>query len=237
MKKFKNALFFWLLLYPVIIISGWFFLGLLELFGVIRIRNKHFIPQHPKGLLLISNHPSCWEPFVLNCLFIKQATFNPTKFFPYSTPDLKNYDKWYWATLKDRFIFFPRSNRRACAIALARAGRLLKRGRIVIIFPEGGRTEKNKGDKWFVSEKGYRLRPLKSGAARLALQTNCDVLPVWVKGAERVMPQGSRLPRFWRRIDIRVGPVFKLEGEDNKENSDKGTAKFIKNLLDLADED
>lgn len=235
MKKFKNALFFWLFFYPGIIIS-WLFLGLLELFGVIRIHNKHFIPQHPKGLLLISNHPSLWEPIVLNYLFIRQAIFNPTKYFPYSTPDQKNYDKWYWTAFKNRFIFFPRGNQRACAIAHARTGRLLKRGRIVIIFPEGGRTGKNKSNEWFVSEKGYRLRPLKSGAAHLALQTNCDVLPVWVKGAERVMPLGSKLPKFWRRIDIRIGPVFKLFGEDNKENSNKETAKFVEKLLDLADE-
>ncbi|MDP3003925.1 MAG: lysophospholipid acyltransferase family protein [Candidatus Azambacteria bacterium] len=238
MKKFRNALFFWLFFYPGIIILGWLFLGLLRLFGVIRIHNKHLIPECPKeGLLLISNHPSCWEPFALNSLFIKQATFNPTKYFPYSTPDMKNYDKWYWTAFKNRFIFFPRGNQRACAIALARAGRLLKRGRIVIIFPEGGRTGTNKSDQWFVSEKGYRLRPLKSGAVRLALQTNCDVLPVWVKGAERVMPLGSKLPKFWRRIDIGIGPVFKLEGEDNKKDLEKGTAKFVEKLLDLADED
>ncbi|MDP2944120.1 MAG: hypothetical protein Q8N57_00920, partial [bacterium] len=95
----------------------------------------------------------------------------------------------------------------------------------------------NKSDQWFVSKKGYRLRPLKSGATRLALQTNCDVLPVWVKGAERVMPLGSRLPKFWRRVDVRIGSIFRLEGEDNKENSIKGTVEFTKILLDLADED
>lgn len=237
MKKFKNALFFWLLLYPGIIILGWLFFGLLRLFGVVRIHNEQLIPKFPKGLLLISNHPSYWEPFVLNCLFIRQATFNPIRFFPYNAPDLKNFDKWYWTTFKNRFVFFPRGDQRDCAIAHARAGRLLRNGRIVIIFPEGGRTGTNKSDQWLVSKKGYRLRPLKSGATRLALQTNCDVLPVWVKGAERVMPLGSRLPKFWRRVDIGIGPVFKLEGEDNKENSIKGTAEFTKILLDLADED
>ncbi|MCX6797798.1 MAG: lysophospholipid acyltransferase family protein [Candidatus Falkowbacteria bacterium] len=237
MKKIRNVFFFWLLLIPGIIIVGWLFLGALELFGVIRIHNKQLIPKRPKGLLLISNHPSFWEPFVLNYLFMKQMTLDPVKLFPYSAPDLKNFDKWYWSAFRDRFIFFPRGNQRGCAIAHARASRLLKRGRIVIMFPEGGRTSTNKCEEWFISRKGYRLRPLKPGAIRLALQTNCDVLPVWVKGAERVMPRGSRLPKFWRRIDITVGPVFKLKGGDNKEDLEKGKAEFVKNLHALADED
>lgn len=235
MKRTKNAFLFWLLLYPALIILGWLFLGSLNLLGVIKIRNKQHLPKHSKGLLLISNHPSFWEPFVLNYLFLRQATLNPTKCFPYSAPDLNNFDKWYWTTLKDHFIFFPRGNKRGCAIALARVARLLTRGKTVIIFPEGGRTGTNKCDKWFVSENGYRLRPLKPGAVRLALQTNCDVVPVWVKGAERVMPQGSKLPKFWRRIEITIGPPFKITGEDNKENIEQGTNLMIKNLLSLAE--
>jgi len=233
MKDFKNAFFFWLLLYPGLIVLGWLFLGLLELCGAVRIHNKHLVPKSPRGLLVISNHPSFWEPFVLNYLFIKPATFSPTKFFPYSAPDLKNFDKWYWTTFKDRFVFFPRGDPRGCALAQAQAASLLQRGRIFIIFPEGGRTGTNRCDKWFYSAKGYRLRPLKSGATHLALQTGCDILPVWVKGAERVMPLGSRLPKFWRRIDIRVGPVFKLTGDDKE----AGTAKLVESLLALADAD
>jgi len=236
-KKLKNVFFFWVFFYPGVILLGWLFLGLLELFHVIRVHNRYLIPWHHKGLLLISNHPSVWEPFVLYCLFIRRATFNPIQVFPYSTPDLKNFDKWYWTTFKDHFIFFPRGDKRACAIAHARAQRLLKRGRIVIIFPEGGRTGTNPCDEWFVSKKGYHLRPLKDGAVRLALRTGCDVLPVWVKGAEEAMPRGSKLPKFWRRIDLFVGPAFKLKGEDNKEGIEQGTAEFIKNLLNLADAD
>lgn len=235
-KRFRDYFFFWLLLYPAIIVLGWLFLGSLELFGAIRIRNKHLIPRRPSGLLLVSNHPSFWEPFALNYLFIRAATLNPIRFFPYGTPDFQNFNKWYWTTLKNRFIFFPRGDDRSCAASHARAARLLKKGRIIIIFPEGGRTGTNKSDLWLTSDKGNRLRPLKSGATRLALQSHCEILPVWVRGAERVMPQGSKLPKFWRRIEIVVGESFRLSGEENRSNLKKGTDEIAERLLRLSDQ-
>jgi len=236
-KRFRDYFFFWSLVYLVIIIIGWLFLGSLRLFRVIRVHNKQLVPKRPQSLILISNHPSFWEPFFLHCLFVRAASINPVKFFPYSAPDLKNFNKWYWTAFKARFIFFPRGNKRGCALAQARALRVLKRGRILIIFPEGGRTSTNSGKGWLISTKGHKLRPLKSGASRLALQSGCDILPVWVKGAERAMPRGSKLPRFWRRVDVIVGETFRIKGEDSKENLEKAKDEMTKRLLALADQE
>lgn len=236
LRKLADAFFFWLLLYPAIIVLGWLFLGSLELFGAIRIRNKNLLPKWPRGLLVVSNHPSFWEPFALNYLFIRAASLNPIRFFPYGTPDFHNFNKWYWTTLKNRFIFFPRGDDRSCAAAHARAARLLKKGRIVIIFPEGGRTGTNKSNIWLQSPKGNRLRPLKSGAARLALQSKCDILPVWVRGADRVMPLGSKLPKFWRRTEIIVGESFRLEGEESRSYLKSANEEIANRLLSLSDQ-
>lgn len=234
-KRFRDYFFFWSLVYLLIIVLGWLFLGSLHLLGIIRIHNKHLMPKRPQRLMLISNHPSFWEPFFLNFLFIKAATINPIKFFPYSAPDLKNFNKWYWTASKARFIFFPRGDQRGCVEAYTRALRVLRRGRNLIIFPEGGRTSTNTGSCWFYSAKGNKLRPLKNGAPRLALQSACDILPVWVKGAERAMPRGSKLPRFWRRVDVIIGEPFKVSGEDNKENLEKTKAEMVRRLLALSD--
>lgn len=234
-KRYLDRFLFGLFFYPLIIIFGWLFFGSLELLGVIRIKNRHFIPDSHQGLLLIANHPSFWEPVVLNYLFLRQAALNPFRFFPYSTPDFNNFKQWYWLALRSRFIFFPRGDVRGCAIASARAVRILKRGRIVIMFPEGGRTSSSPPSIRLVSKNGYQLRPLKSGAIRLALRTNCLVLPIWVKGAERVMPRGSRLPRFWRRLDIIIGPAFSISGPESKENIELAKEEIIRRLFNLAD--
>ena len=238
MKKTKNYVLFWVSVYIALGVLGGLFLAPLELFGVIKIRNKHLVPKRPKGLMLISNHLSFWEPFVLPYLFIKRAFLNPIKYFPYSAPDLNNFDKWWWSLFKERFIFFPRGNNRGCEEAIIAAMELLELGRIFIIFPEGGRTGTNKTNKWEFSKSGkYKLRPLASGAIHLALRTHCDILPVWVEGSNKVMPIGSKLPKFWKPIVITIGSVFKLEGEDNKDGVLLGKAIFTEKILELADQD
>ncbi len=236
LKKIRDATFFVLFLCPVIILALLFF-GTLELLGVIKIHGRKNIPKYKEGLILATNHPSFYEPMVLGYVFIKYIIKNPIKNFPYSCPDFTNFNKWYWTTMKERFIFFPRGNKRKCAIALARAVRLLKRNRIVIIHPEGGRTSTNKTSEWHIAENGCRLRPLQPGAIHLALRTNCHILPGWVKGAEKAMPRGSKLPYFWKKIEIFLGEPFRLKGEDTKENLEKGKKIIVEKILALSKKD
>lgn len=60
----------------------------------------------------------------------------------------------------------------------------LGEGNAVMIFPEGERE--------FADGK---LLPFKQGAVRLALESGVPILPVTVKGANKVWPQGMRYPR------------------------------------------
>jgi 1-acyl-sn-glycerol-3-phosphate acyltransferase len=60
----------------------------------------------------------------------------------------------------------------------------LREGGVVVIFPEGARS----------TESGA-LERFKAGAVRLALEANVPILPVTVKGGNRVWPRGWRVPR------------------------------------------
>lgn len=226
--KIRDLLFFAIFFIPMIILALLFF-GVLEIVGVIKIKGRNNIPHNSEGLLVISNHESFYEPIVLGYVFIKQIIANPIKNFPYSCPDFNNFNKWWWATFKERFIFFPRGEKRKCAIAFARAVCIIKKMRIIIIHPEGGRTGTNKTNKWYTSENGYRLRPFASGAMRLALETHCEVLPIWVRGFDKAMPIGSKLPKIWKKIEIHIGPTFKLEADQD------GEKIFVEKLFQIAD--
>jgi 1-acyl-sn-glycerol-3-phosphate acyltransferase len=239
MKKYIMYLVEGFLIFIEIIICG-LFLGLLWLFGIIRIKGWKNIPlsyEYFSGVLMTSNHLSMWETFVLNLLFMPHMIFNPKKFYPYGTPDKGNYDKWYWILFKHRFIFFPRGNRKGCVTALNEVVETVKRKRVVIMFPEGGRTGTNKTNEWVVSPKGQRLRPLKPGVAHVALMTGCDILPIWVDGFQYAMPIGTTFPKFWKRVYIYVGPMYKIDGdENNKEDMERATALIAAKILELADE-
>lgn len=59
----------------------------------------------------------------------------------------------------------------------------LRDGRALVIFPEGGRT------------KDGKLMPFKMGAFRMALSRGLPIVPVSIKGADRIWPVGRVLPR------------------------------------------
>jgi 1-acyl-sn-glycerol-3-phosphate acyltransferase len=236
LKKVKAILLLWLFAYPLWLVSAVFFLFFL-LFGFVRIHNWRAIPFWPKRLIVASNHPSMWEPVLLNYLFLLRTFIQPFKFIPYSTPDLDNYNKWYWELVKERFIFIPRQKPDVIKSAFKKMREVLKKGKIIIIFPEGGRTSTNKANDWLYSRKNHRLRPLKEGMTKLALETNSPILVVWINGADKALPVGRFWPKFWKRTDIFIGPVIKLSG-DHQKNGDlkQGTAIIAQALLDLADQ-
>lgn len=101
---------------------------------------------------------------------------------------------------------------------------VLRSGRRIIIFPEGGRT--GKGSKFVLSAAGKKLRRLKRGIGWLVLKTDAMVLPVWVEGAEK----------FWERvITIKIGQPLRFQLPLGT-TSEVVTREIEKALLRLADE-
>ena len=71
----------------------------------------------------------------------------------------------------------------ADASAQREAIELLRNGRALMIFPEGGRTRTGK------------LMPFKMGAFRMAVAYGIPILPVSIEGGGKIWPASRRLPR------------------------------------------
>lgn len=93
--------------------------------------------------------------------------------------------------------------------SLPNAERLLQRGELVGLFPEGiAGVEKRCTER-------YRLRPFKTGTARLSVRTGSPVVPVAIVGAEEAYPVVARLYRAGRLVGlpwIPVTPLFPVCG-------------------------
>jgi len=76
--------------------------------------------------------------------------------------------------------------------AFGKAVSLIKEGKPVAIFPEGGRTMTG------------HLKPGKPGIGVIVAQTGCQVVPAHIKGTFDVLPPGSKWPRF-RRVTVSFG--------------------------------
>lgn len=92
--------------------------------------------------------------------------------------------------------------------ALDTAERVLRRGELFGIFPEGTR-----------SRDGYLYKG-RTGAARLALKVNCPIFPVGVVGTREIQPPDASLPKIRREATIRIGrPInvdrYRSRGEEH----------------------
>jgi 1-acyl-sn-glycerol-3-phosphate acyltransferase len=93
--------------------------------------------------------------------------------------------------------------------SFANAELLLRRGELVGLFPEGVPALEK---RW---TERYRLRPFKSGTARLSVRTGSPIVPVAIVGAEEAYPVVARLYRAGRVVGlpwIPLTPLFPLCG-------------------------
>lgn len=226
--------------YPCAIIMGILF-HLFRLCKRIRVLHSERFPRWERKIILVSNHPSLLEPFLLPALFFREYLFHPLRYGPWSTPDRKNfYDRWYWFWIRARSIPVDREDEREGLRSFFQMKEIVKSGGIVILFPEGGRTFK--GENFLYSQGGKRIRIFKDGLGWLVLKTGALVLPVWVEGTDEVLPNDpdklfTRL-RFGDRIiiTIKIGQPLRLQGLPAVKR-EQATQMIANALLKLADEE
>jgi 1-acyl-sn-glycerol-3-phosphate acyltransferase len=91
----------------------------------------------------------------------------------------------------------------------------LRSGGAVMIFPEGQRAYADGAMSHF-----------KAGAVRLALEAGVPILPVTIRGGQRVWPRGRTLPRTGR-VEVIFHPArhpAPLPGENHRECVHRETA-------------
>ncbi|WP_018683894.1 lysophospholipid acyltransferase family protein [Actinokineospora enzanensis] len=104
----------------------------------------------------------------------------------------------------------------------------IERGECVMFFPEAGFSDDT--DHW-------PSRRVKSGVARVALETGVPVIPVVNWGTHKLLPPTARFPRLFPRktVDILAGdPVdlSDLEGTD-RETVDEATKRIMHAVTEL----
>ena len=83
--------------------------------------------------------------------------------------------------------------------ALDTAERVLRRGELFGIFPEGTRSRDG------VLHKG------RTGAARLALKVGCPIYPVGMIGTREIQPPDAKVPKLRRSCAIKIGRPINVE--------------------------
>ncbi|MEE1649802.1 lysophospholipid acyltransferase family protein [Brachybacterium sp. J144] len=117
------------------------------------------------------------------------------------------------------------------ADALTAAKRALGRGEMLMVFPEGTYT------------RDPELWPMqgRTGAARLALATGAQLLPIASWGGRRLWPVGSPIPHPGpgRRLTVRVGEAYsvsRLAGETEQQAALRITEDLMRRITALLGE-
>jgi 1-acyl-sn-glycerol-3-phosphate acyltransferase len=162
----------------------WIVRGLFQPFFLIYLRMARIGREHipAKGPVIIAaNHRSFLDPFVI-------ATMARRPMYYVAKQEL--FSRRWQAWILNALGAFPVDRGHADADSIATAKRILGRGDIVLIFPEGTRIRPG------------ALGRAKRGVGRLALETGAPVVPVAVIGTETVR-------RGWRirphKVRIRAG--------------------------------
>ena len=165
-----------------------------------RVRGAEHLPalEDNQRIILCPKHQSTWETFFfpsmmphpLAYVFKRELLFIPV---------------FGWALARLEMVHIDRSARGAAWAKVATLGaKLMDRGKWVIMFPEGTRSERG-------TNGGY-----KTGAARLAVATGARIIPIAVASG-RCWPR--RTFRFIPgEIDVSIGaPISPLPDESPQE--------------------
>jgi 1-acyl-sn-glycerol-3-phosphate acyltransferase len=148
------------------------------------------------GVIIASNHQSYGDPAWL-ALPIKR----PIRFLAWS-------EAFSWPVVGKAIQLvgaWPLQVEGSDPAAIRRSLTWLRDGGIVVIFPEGGRGKPD----------GSLIR-MKGGAVRMALEAEVPILPVTIRGANRVWPAGQRFPRTGK-VEIVYHPIIHVEQQPGEE--------------------
>lgn len=154
-----------------------------------------------RRVVLCPKHQSTWETF-----FFPSMTSHPLAYV--FKKELLSIPIFGWCMAAVRMIHIDRSKQSDAWSKVAEQGQeLMDRGKWVIMFPEGTRTERGKKGKY------------KTGATRLAVATGAYVVPIAVTSA-RCWPRRSFsfIPGV---IDVSIGAPVSAEGRDPGELMDE----------------
>jgi 1-acyl-sn-glycerol-3-phosphate acyltransferase len=148
------------------------------------------------AVVIAANHQSYLDPFWLS-LPVKR----PVRYLAWSVAL-----NWPIVGKALRFLgAWPLHVEGSDPAAIRRTLQWLRDGGAIVIFPEGGR---GKPDGSMVRFKG--------GATRIALDAEVPILPVTIRGGNRIWPSGRRLPGLGR-VQVIYHPLFEVNQRADEE--------------------
>ena len=170
----------------------WFCFPLVRIYLRLRVEQEEWIPRRGAALI-VANHASFLDPIVLGSACPRKIHFIVLQ----SMYDLYRLRWFYWGMQA-----IPVRAEENDSRAIRQALQCLRRGDLVGIFPEGGRSEDG------------TLQAGKPGAALLAAVSGVPVVPSHIVGARDGRPDRTKMARFSEEM---MTAIARLAEEEDRE--------------------
>ena len=185
------------------------FLIIFKLFFRLKVTGQQNIPQDGP-FIIVANHSSLLDPVILGVSVRPKVIFVAAAYLFEI--------RWLGYLLrKANSIPVQREND---IKAIKRALKILQQGGVLGIFPEGG-IDRQKDDL-----------PIRAGAAYLATKVGVPIVPIKIKGADKVLPRGAKFIRSLNKIEVEIKkPIYcSRQTNKNKEIIKRVVESYIKEI-------
>jgi len=145
------------------------------------------------GILAVANHQSNFDPPLIGMACPRRMNFLARETL---------FESGFLAWLMRSLDAIPIDREGIGLGGIKESLRRLKRGEIVLVFPEGTRSHDGK------------LGPFRPGFTTLAIRSKAAILPLAIEGAYAAWPRGTLLPRLGRIHIHFAPPILPKEIED-----------------------
>jgi len=185
-------------------------LGILfKVFYRFSVSGKENIPKDGP-VVFVANHTSYLDPIVLGVAVLPRQVHFMAKEELFEGRILR--------PIIEKLGAFPVRRGKYDRQTLKSSLKVLSKGEALALFPEGKRYRLADG----------KLGPLRKGAAFIAIKSGALVVPIGIKGTEKVFSEGSSIPRF-PKIKVKIGKP--LPAINNKEKLMEKVGKDISLIL------
>jgi long-chain acyl-CoA synthetase len=156
----------------------------------VKARGLENIPEQP--CIIAPNHQSVLDGFLV-ASFFKRRFMNNT----YVYAKEKHFRHPVMRFLANRNNIILVDVNKDLKLSIQKLAEVLKKGKNLMIFPEGTRTATGK------------LGEFKQTFAILAQELKVPVVPVAINGSYNILPSGSRFPKLFKRVSVDfLTPVY-----------------------------
>lgn len=178
-----------------------------KVFFAMKIEGKENIPCQG-GVILASNHLSYIDPIVLGIFVPRRVNFMAKE---------ELFENFLFRWIIVRLGAFPIKRESIDRTTYKKILKLLQKREVVVLFPEGTRSIDG------------TIGQLQAGTARIALKADVPVIPIIIRGTEKVLPRGGKLIRL-AKIKARAAKPLKKNIDSNREITKKDIEEFENEL-------